>query len=169
MSAREEHPAKVRPDNGGMSARRVMAHWAWRLFCREWHHQLLGPRAPHRRRHRDDLRCRCGHEYASTGQCDVRNRGLPRNSARLRSSSRGGPHEDHDSVPSCRRDRERKPYDRLGESHRLAPTCSSRASGGCDRANCSGWSNRTSTRCGGRSTCDAKRTKSLTFVIRTAR
>ena len=37
----EEQRADVRPDRGGVPARRAMARWAWRLFRREWRQQLL--------------------------------------------------------------------------------------------------------------------------------
>ena len=37
----ERPPAEVRPDDGGLPARRAVVRWAWRLFRREWRQQLL--------------------------------------------------------------------------------------------------------------------------------
>ncbi|HEY6788388.1 MAG TPA: FtsX-like permease family protein, partial [Trebonia sp.] len=34
-------PAGVRPQDGGVAARRAVLRWAWRLFRREWRQQLL--------------------------------------------------------------------------------------------------------------------------------
>jgi len=40
-TALRERPARTRAGNGGVSARRAVTRWAWRLFRREWRQQLL--------------------------------------------------------------------------------------------------------------------------------
>src|SRR5215469_11892117 len=40
-TAVRERPAQTGPRNGGVSARRAVVRWAWRLFRREWRQQLL--------------------------------------------------------------------------------------------------------------------------------
>ena len=40
-TALREHPAHARAAGGGIPARRAVARWAWRLFCREWRQQFL--------------------------------------------------------------------------------------------------------------------------------